>query len=196
MKRNIWIVLLIVIVALLALWGYNYFNSNRPLGRETEQKLDRLMADSMKKYHSPGMIMGVWLPGRGNYVKAAGIADLETGRKMKVTDDYRIGSLTKTFTATVILQLVEEGKIGLNDALDKYVSTVPDAKDIPVCQLLNMTSGLHCYTQVERIEKAFARDRFRNWKPDELVAAAMAAGPDFAPVKVTATPTPTTFCWG
>ena len=109
MNKKIWITLLVVLAALLALWGFNYFYINRPLDKETELKLVRLMADSMQKYHSPGMLMGVWVPGRGNYVKAAGAADLKTGRKMKLTDDYRIGSLTKTFTLSEFPVYAREG---------------------------------------------------------------------------------------
>lgn len=183
MKKNIRLVLLLLAVAFLCLLGINYYNSNRPLDRATEGKIDRLMADSMQKYHAPGMIVGIWVPGRGKYVRAAGVADIGTGRAMRITDSYRIGSLTKTFTATLALQLIDEGKLGLEDTLDKYVASVPNAKNITIRQLLNMTSGLHSYTEVEWVEEAFLKDRFRGWTSEKLVAAAVAAGPDFSPGK-------------
>jgi D-alanyl-D-alanine carboxypeptidase len=59
---------------------------------------------------------------------------------------YRIGSITKQFTAAAIMQLVERGRIGLNDPLSKYLPEYPQWRNITVRELLNHTSGIHSYT--------------------------------------------------
>lgn len=55
-------------------------------------------------YKAPGVIVGIWIPGKGTYVSAQGKANLATGEPMRIDDRMRIGSVTKTFTVTVLLQ--------------------------------------------------------------------------------------------
>jgi D-alanyl-D-alanine carboxypeptidase len=183
MKKTWWVVLLIAVVGVSTWVGYNNYLNSRPLDRETEQKLDQLMTASLKIYHSPGMMLGIWVPGRGSFVKAVGLADTGTGRKMSLADSYRIGSLTKTFTATVILQLAEEGKLSLDDTLYKFIPSVPNGRNITVRQLLNMTSGLHSYSELEWVQKILLTEPLRSWTPEKLVRAGVAIQPDFAPGK-------------
>ena len=68
---------------------------------------------------------------------------------MRFDDHFRIGSITKTFTGTVILQLVDEGKLKLDDPVSKYQPEVPKGANIIVRELLNMTSGLYNYSEDE-----------------------------------------------
>jgi D-alanyl-D-alanine carboxypeptidase len=184
MKANKGLVISIILVIMVVAGFVLYYSEReRPFSPEIEAKLDQLMADTMKKYNAPGMTMGIWVPGKGSFVRAKGVADLATGRKMDTRDIFRIGSLTKTFTATVILQLVDEGKVRLDDSLHKFYPKVPNSRNITVRQLLNMTSGIHSYTELEWVQKAFFTDRFRAWSPAELVKAAIAVKPDFPPGK-------------
>lgn len=175
--------LVLILLVIIVVAGFVYFQRERPFSPETEARLDQLMVDTMKKYNAPGMTMGIWVPGKGSFVRAKGVADLATGRRMNARDIFRIGSLTKTFTATVILQLIDEGKVRLDDSLHKFYPKVPNSKDITVRQLLNMTSGLHNYTEIEWVQEAFFAHRFRDWSPAELVEAAISVKPDFPPGK-------------
>ncbi|HLL41371.1 MAG TPA: serine hydrolase, partial [Rubrobacteraceae bacterium] len=77
------------------------------------------MAEQMQTNDLPGVVVGVWVPGEGEYVVARGKANLKTGEKRDVDDPFRIGSITKTFVATAILQLVDEGKLSKGDKLAK-----------------------------------------------------------------------------
>ena len=129
----------------------------------------------------PGAVVGVWVPGEGTWIKATGEADVKTKREIKPADKFRIGSITKTFTATVILQLVDEGKIGLDDTLDKYFPGVPNAGDITIRDLCGMTSGLFDYTGDEGFQEALDKDPARKWEPRELVEFASSHDPLFAP---------------
>lgn len=82
------------------------------------------------------------------YSRAIGYSFLSASKQKKATTDtkYRIGSITKTFTATMIFQLIEEGKLQLTTTLDTYFPQLPNAKLITISNLLNHRSGLHSFT--------------------------------------------------
>jgi D-alanyl-D-alanine carboxypeptidase len=101
---------------------------------------------------------------------------------MRASDRFRIGSITKTFVATVVLQLVGEGKLSLADTVERWVpGLVPNGGAITVRQLLNHTSGLFSYDEDREFLAAADRDPLRKWSPRELVAIATAHEPHFAP---------------
>jgi D-alanyl-D-alanine carboxypeptidase len=97
-------------------------------------------------YSLPGVIVGVWIPGQGEWVYASGIADTATGRLTASENKMRIASITKTYTATVVLQLIQEGKLTLDTTLDNFAPYVPRANRITVRHLLNHTSGIDTYS--------------------------------------------------
>ena len=97
------------------------------------------------------------------------------------SDHYRIGSITKTMTATVILQLVQEGKVSLDDPISKYRPDVPNGDNITIAQLLDMRSGLAGYTENPAFQRAVDEDPERIWSPDELLALAFSAPALFPP---------------
>src|ERR671936_2092572 len=111
--------------------------------RQFQQALDQTVANP----NVPGAIVGIWVPGRGTWIRTAGLADRATKRPMQVQDYTRIGSMTKTFIGTLVLQLVGEGKLGLDDPIQRWVPQVPNARHITVRELLNMSSGLYNYTE-------------------------------------------------
>ncbi|MFD7568284.1 serine hydrolase domain-containing protein [Streptomyces tendae] len=129
---------------------------------------------------------------RGTWSRAAGVGDLRTGEPRSEHDRYRVGSITKTFVATVLLQLEAEGRLSLDDTVDQWLPGVVtghghDGARITLRQLLNHTSGVYNYTE----DDGFARDyflkdgffehRYDAVTPRELVAIAMAHKPYFAP---------------
>ncbi|MFH8724233.1 serine hydrolase domain-containing protein [Streptomyces termitum] len=106
-------------------------------------------------------------------------------------DRYRVGSITKTFTATVLLQLQAEGRIDLDDPVDRWLPGLVrghghDGRKITVRQLLNHTSGVYSYTGDPGFQKkvfgaGFLEHRYDTWQPRELVRIAMDHAPEFAP---------------
>jgi D-alanyl-D-alanine carboxypeptidase len=92
----------------------------------------------------PAVLVGVWDGSGKSYVRAFGEADLATHRALTPEDHFRIGSNTKTFVISVLLQLVDEGKLGLDDPLGKFSLgvNVPNAEHITVRQMCQMRSGL------------------------------------------------------
>ncbi|MFH0802950.1 MAG: serine hydrolase domain-containing protein [bacterium] len=143
--------------------------------------LRKTLDSQMAKYKVPGAIVGMWFPGKGTWVLGAGKGDISTGTAPKITDKLRIGSLTKTFTATVVLQLVDEKKLSLDDRLSKYEPQVPGADGITIRQLLNMTSGLFNYTDDGAFWDEFKKSPGAAWAPQRMVDIAIAHPAVFPP---------------
>ena len=104
--------------------------------------MDGAITKQMREEDLPGVVVGVWVPGEGRYVVAKGKANLKTGEKRDLADQFRIGSITKTFVATAVLQLVEEGKLSKSDKLSRWYPDFPNAEKITVEDLLRMQSGI------------------------------------------------------
>ncbi len=98
------------------------------------------------KATEPGAAAIVVHKGKVIYKKAIGMADMELNVPLQPDMIFRIGSITKQFTAVAILQLVEQGKLSLQDDIKKYMPELPFKETITVEQLLNHTSGIKSYT--------------------------------------------------
>jgi D-alanyl-D-alanine carboxypeptidase len=117
-------------------------------------------------------------PRCGRWSNASGLADLRTGRPMSAGGRVRIGSTTKTFTATVVLQLAAEQRVGLDTTVEHYLPGVVhgngyDGSRITVRDLLRHTSGLPDHVDALPWE-SFAQWRYRTFTPGELVGLALA----------------------
>jgi D-alanyl-D-alanine carboxypeptidase len=94
---------------------------------------------------------------------------------------HRIGSVTKTFTVSLLLQAEAEGLLSLDDSIDKYVEGVPNGDKITLHQMANMTSGIASYTENKQWQNEFFSDPERVWKPEELVQVGIKDSPLFDP---------------
>lgn len=128
--------------------------------------------------------------GRVTWRGAAGAADLRTGAPARADGRFRIGSVTKTFVATVVLQLAAEGRIGLDDPVERYLpGPLPHGRSVTVRQLLNHTSGIYDYTSDPEfaledeadVRRFLAEDRWRTYSRRQLLDAADRHDPYFAP---------------
>jgi D-alanyl-D-alanine carboxypeptidase len=129
----------------------------------------------------PGVVVLIKSPGQGDWSATFGTAEIGTTTPMSMDDHFRVGSNTKTMTSTVILQLVQEGKLSLDDPIGKYRPEVPNGQNITIAQLSEMRSGLYSYTFDEGFNATLDRDPQKAWTPEELLAIAFAHPPDFAP---------------
>lgn len=145
-------------------------DERKPFDRKTQTKLESLVDNTMKETEVPGVIVGIWTPG-GQWIRAKGLADLEKKRKIKVTDLFRIGSTTKPFTATVILQLADEGRFGLDDTIDRFDFgiKIPDSDKITIRHLLNHTSGLFDFDEDEKFFNTYIHNLAKKWTSKELL---------------------------
>jgi len=84
--------------------------------------------------------------GKTIYTRSVGFSDQDKNLKSNETTKFRIGSISKTFTAVLTFKAAEENKLKLTDKLDKYFPTVPNASKITVANLLNHHSGIHSFT--------------------------------------------------
>jgi D-alanyl-D-alanine carboxypeptidase len=149
-------------------------------------KLEAAAQSSFKEAATPGAIVGVRSP-QGTWTNAYGIAEPSgvakpvTGKPMAVDMHTRIGSVTKTFTGTAVMQLVQQGKVSLDDPIDKFVPGVPNGDKITLRLLANMTSGVASYTRSTKFTDVLFAHPETVFTPDQLLAIGIAESPIFAP---------------
>ncbi len=120
---------------------------------------------------------------KGRWAGVSGVGDLRTGEPVPVNGRFRVGSITKTFVATVLLQLESERRLDLDDSVERHLpGLVPNGKNISIRQLLNHTSGIYNYTDAMPLDgEEFLKIRFKYYSPRDLVKIATAHAPDFPP---------------
>jgi D-alanyl-D-alanine carboxypeptidase len=124
-------------------------------------------------------------------VATSGVANVQTREPVPENGHYRIASTTKTFVATVVLQLVGEGSLSLDDTVEAHLPGVVrgeghDGSAITIRDLLQHTSGIYDYNNDEAWNPfntlgTFEKRRFDHYEPEELVAVAMSHPPIFEP---------------
>lgn len=154
------------------------------------QRALRQAVDAALGPAAPGIIVGIWAPGRGTWTYAAGLADTATREPARLQDATRIGSVTKTFVGTLVLQLVDQGTLSLDAPVGRRLPTVPHAGQVTIRELLNMTSGIYEYgdnpaflqqaLKHVKIQGSVVTNDYR-WQPQQLVAFAAKQPLYFAP---------------
>jgi CubicO group peptidase (beta-lactamase class C family) len=143
----------------------------RQKDRSLEKQLDKLMAAACKP-NEPGVAVLVGRQGKIVYEKAFGSAQVELQVPLRPDMVFKIGSVTKQFTAIGILQLVEQGKLSLQDSIQQYVKDFPDkGYTITIEHLLTHTSGIRDYQNIDHpdpyiqrhdLTPRFLIDHFKN----------------------------------
>ncbi len=142
-----------------------------------ESQIDQLLAAEYKS-GGPGAAALIARDGKVIYRKAFGNANLELNVAMKPENVFELGSITKQFTAVSILMLLEQGKLGLDDDITKYIPDYPThGKKITIHQLLNHTSGIKSYTDMESFIKMARTDM----TPSEIIDVFKNEPMDFDP---------------
>lgn len=154
--------------------------SLRTLPAAVTEDVTAQLAATMKEFDVPGGAVRICTPGYEDWTTARGVADLSTGEPMTTDLVWPLRSVTKSYTITLLLQLVDEGKVSLDDPVSKYVDGVPNGDEITVAQLADMTSGVPEYTTQEWLDDYIA-DEQRTFTSEELVAYALAEPAQFAP---------------
>lgn len=129
---------------------------------------------------APGAVVAVRTR-EGTWTKSYGLADPDRKTPMKAGVHTRIGSITKTFTGTLIMQLAERQLLSIDDPIGEYVDGVPNGDRITLRQLANMTSGVASYTRSESFTKRYFAKPETVFTPAELLAAGLAESPLFEP---------------
>ncbi|MGO4595781.1 serine hydrolase domain-containing protein [Leifsonia sp. 2TAF2] len=140
--------------------------------KDVEKRLSTAVTDAMKLADASAGFAGVWAPWSGSWSDAQGTTT--RGGSKPVTDDmtFRIGQNTVPMTCTVLLELVDEGRIGLDDPLTKWLPGLVGVEGITMRELCQSTSGLGDY--VAQLNPKFVMNPRRQWPPLELASDGIA----------------------
>jgi len=150
------------------------------LSATTQGQLQQTLEETMAEYDVPGAVMGVWVPGQGSWTSATGLADVEDRTAASADMTWPLRSITKSFTVTLVLQLVDEGELSLDDTIDEYVDGVTDGDEITLRMLAAMTSGNADYTGAAFLE-AYSADPDRIFTLEDLNDFALGEPAQFDP---------------
>jgi D-alanyl-D-alanine carboxypeptidase len=166
------IVLLFVCAALAPAQKPVVATGTNVLKKEIQLKLD----EWHKAGKFPGATVGVVMPDGESFGLAVGFSDRDAKTPMRAGDRMPAGSTGKTFAAALAMQLVKDGKISLDDKVEKYLgkepwfTRLPNAKDITVRQLMNHTSGLVRYEFKKEFTDYLTANPYKVWTPEDRLA--------------------------
>ncbi|MGW0804817.1 serine hydrolase domain-containing protein [Nonomuraea sp. NPDC002799] len=176
----------LLVTAALAATALPAAASSAPVHPKVQRVLNQTVAAKL----APGMVAEIRDGGR-SWFGSAGVSDTGTGRQRRQNERFRIGSASKAFTATVVLKLAAEGKLSLDDTLDKWLPGLFDGSayqpgKITIRQLLNQTSGVYAYSDDEEffatgVGAEWFKHRYDTYTPQQLVKIALAHPPTGEP---------------
>jgi D-alanyl-D-alanine carboxypeptidase len=141
--------------------------------------LQQALDDSRSRLGFPGVIARVIRPGAG-WDGVSGAAAPGGTRPPAADDRTRVGSLTKTMTATIVLQLSQEGLLSLDEPISRYVPDLPNP-DATISQVMDMTSGIPSYTLDQEITDAYLSRPWQDWTPEQLLDGVRTLPAEFPP---------------
>ncbi|MGE0994856.1 serine hydrolase domain-containing protein, partial [Bacillus sp. GMa5/2] len=161
----------------------NISNSSQEPNQKNRNGWKQVMQETIQ-IGAPGVLAKTSNKGKVNSY-TAGVADLITKKPVKSDFRFRIGSVTKTFTATTVLQLVGENRVQLDDPIEKWLPGLVqgngyDGNQITIRQLLNHTSGIAEYL---KSKDADVMNSKKTYTAEEIVKIGLSLPPDFSPGK-------------
>jgi CubicO group peptidase (beta-lactamase class C family) len=129
------------------------------------EKLVDAVFNEVIKENYPGAAILIAKDGKIVYENAYGFADIENRIPVRIDTKFRIGSITKQFTAAAILKLQEKGMLSLNDPLSKFIPDFPRGDEVKIHHLLTHTSGIHSFTN----EPDFLNKVIKEVDPEDLI---------------------------
>ena len=159
-------------------------NPPKPQFVETKKQITAYVDTIMRKYTVPGAMVGIWKNDTTVIELFQGVADATSGRPMSRVDQFRIGSITKTFVSSAFLELCDEGKVSLDDTVKKFLPMVPGADKITLRELCGHRSGIHDMiedTAGERNEYSFVKNPKKHWAKSDIMNCVVSSHLDFEP---------------
>jgi CubicO group peptidase (beta-lactamase class C family) len=162
----------LVLLALVALTGCSAQPGESPSPARADpaaaDAVARIVEDAMERGHLKAVIVRVTANGQEVLTRAFG--ESMTGVPATATMHFRNGAVAISYVATLLLKLVERGKVGLDDKLSTWLPDTPHADQVTLGQLAQMTSGYADYViGNEEFQKAFYENPFRQWEPEDLL---------------------------
>jgi D-alanyl-D-alanine carboxypeptidase len=162
MKKDLWLLLLL----LLALLTFTSHAQD-----DIEDELAELVTNYLED--GPGIVLYINYDG-DEWLVADGYSDIEREIEMETDDLFRLASVSKSFVATVVLQLVSEGLLNLDERIAEYlpaeiIENIENADEATIRQMLQMTSGIYNYTESDAYYEAVEADPDYPWKASEVI---------------------------
>lgn len=172
---------LIALISIFLFFGCNQSETSKNINSEGKDDLktsliDRLLQAEIENHMFMGTIT-IHLNGKTVYSKATGYDHIESQKKSTGESRYRIGSVSKNFTAVLVLKAAEEGKIRLDETIERFVPALKNAGDISIRNLLNHSSGIHSFTN----DKMFGEYHTRGKTSKEMLQIICGYECDFSP---------------
>jgi D-alanyl-D-alanine carboxypeptidase len=136
---------------------------------------------AMTDHVVPGCVVSLEHPGADPWLEAFGLADIESGEPVTIDHHFRIGSITKTFTATVILKLIDDGTLQLDEPVSTFRDDIPNGDTMTLQHLLGMRSGLFDLLDDPSVFPRLLADPTKPFPPEEQLQVGLSHPPDFAP---------------
>ena len=149
------------------------------LGADLGEQLTAAATEAFDGVSAPGAVMAVRTP-EGTWAATVGFEDWDETVPMTADVNHRVGSVTKTYTVTALLQLAEQGDLSLDDPIEKYVPGMPNG-DATLYELAAMRSGIPSYTFNAEFEQKLFDDPNHVWTPEALTDIVRGEEPMFAP---------------
>ena len=175
----------ILLAALLATLGLTARAEAAPLSPANEAFVNSTVEASMTKEKTPGLSIQISGPA-GEFSKAYGWGQMGfTLNHMILANHVRIGSITKTFTATAILQQIEKGNLKFSDKLSEFITGIKYGNEITVRQLLAMQSGVYEFENDEAFKLSVGANPSQEWNPEKTVEIIRKHEPEYKPGEYT-----------
>lgn len=172
----------IVDLAKLLLAVIVYVFSHSAFSDDLDQKIQSIVNRDRLKYGLPALSVSVLLPGElisRDYV--SGYYTFNDENKISPKTLFQIGSITKTFTASIIMQLIEKDQLNLNDRVGQLLPQYPHWRDVRIKNLLNHSSGIYNYTHGKDFDAKIRQSPNKYWTLAELANLAYAHDDAFKP---------------
>jgi CubicO group peptidase (beta-lactamase class C family) len=162
--------------------------SAAPLGQATPlagapgdhaEAIIALARDAMEQQDLKAVVLSVTIDGQEAVTEALG--ESMTGVPATPAMHFRNGAVAISYISTLLLQLVDEGLVSLDDPLSNWLPDLPDANQVTLRMLANMTAGYPDYVQNPALAMAYYENPFRQWTPEELIALGLSTPRVFAP---------------
>jgi D-alanyl-D-alanine carboxypeptidase len=156
--------------------------SHAQVGGALDHALQEIIDEAREEFNTVGLAVGLHIQGHGIWTGSSGLNDRANETPLRPDHLLYIGSITKTFAATTVLLLAEDGVLGLDDSVEQWLpGLVPNGENITIRQLLNHTSGLYDYTNENSLWESTQTEPDKVWGREEIVALGTAHDPNFDP---------------
>jgi len=170
----------LLLISVLLVYSCKHKGKNTSLNQNKSASTTLKIDSLLNVYEKNGEFMGsleLSRSGKSIYSKTIGYSDIETKKKADSNTKYRIGSVSKTFTAVLTFKAIEENKLSLNETIEKYFPNIKNANKITIANLLQHRSGIHDYTK----DKKFFEYRTQYKSSQDMLSIISNYESDFEP---------------